>query len=400
MARRPAMNRQIIYICAEYAGVAPRSGGIGHAMRGEAEWFAAAGADVTVLCPCVEYSRERVVSQNGVSICILPLGGVARARAILERIQTVRRVRSLLTDRQPALVIAPEYSGPVPYKGFSQPLIVQIHGSATLLAAGCGHPARGVIRNLECRTAAQADHIQAVSRYAATETARVFGLVFRSVSVVPNTVDTVTFQPARACVDRSRLLYVTARLSEVKGLYVLAEVADRTLTAHERATLTVIGRDDSKGSMRAAFIARVAPALRSRISFIDSCSRSELAVHMAGCAFVIVPSLVETFSMVCIEAMASGRPVVASDRGGIPEVVESGVSGILADPAAPQTFVTAVGELLRNPALADRMGEQGRRFAETRYRPDVVYRQTAAIHDALLERLGRRAPNAFAGRLL
>jgi glycogen(starch) synthase len=123
-------------------------------------------------------------------------------------------------------------------------------------------------------------------------------------------------------------------------------------------------------------------------------------VHMAGSALIIVPSLVEMCPMVCLEAMASGRPIVASDRGGIPEVVESGVSGILADPATPQTFVTAVSELLQNPALADQMGEQGRHAAETCYRPEVVYRRTAAMHDALLETYGKRTHMAFAGSLL
>jgi glycogen(starch) synthase len=393
------MNHQLIYVCGEYAGVAEHSGGIGHAMRNEAEWFAAAGVEVTVLCPSGECSQERFVMQSGVRVCVLPRGGVPRARAILDRIQTVRRIRSLL-DRQPALVISPEYSGPVPYKGFSQPLIVQIHGSAALLAANSGRSIRSVIRNLECRTTALADHIQAVSRYAAAETARVFGLVFRSVSVVPNTVDTITFHPSRAGVDRKRVLYVTARLSEVKGLFVLAEVAQRVLTAQKHATLLVIGRDDSTHSMRSAFTARIAPELMSRISFIDGCNRSELAVHMAGSALIIVPSLVEMCPMVCLEAMASGRPIVASDRGGIPEVVESGVSGILADPATPQTFVTAVSELLQNPALADQMGEQGRHAAETCYRPEVVYRRTAAMHDALLETYGKRTHMAFAGSLL
>lgn len=392
------MKHQLIYVCAEYAGVAEHSGGIGHAMRSEAEWFAAAGAQVTVLCPSAEQRREDLVTQNGVSIQVLPRGSLPRARAIIDRIQTVRRVRSLLNG-QPALVIAPEYSGPVPYKGFAQPLIVQIHGSAALLAANSGRPVRGVIRNLECRTTALADHIQAVSRYAAAATARVFGLVLRSVSVVPNAVDTKTFRPSITGIERDRVLYVTARLSEVKGTLVLAEVAQAMLPLHRNASLLVIGKDDSAGTMRSAFCARVAPELRNRISFVDSCSRSELAALMAASAFVVVPSLVETFSMVCLEAMASGRPVVASDRGGIPEVVENGVSGILADPGAPQTFAAAAGELLKNPVLADQMGEQGRRCAETRYRPEVVYRQTAAMHDALLDQYERKTPLASAGRL-
>lgn len=392
------MKHRLIYVCAEYAGVAEHSGGIGHAMRSEAEWFAAAGSQVTVLCPCGEHREEDLITQNGVSIQVLPRGTLPRARAIIDRIQTVRRVRSLLSG-QPALVVAPEYSGPIPYKGFIEPLIVQIHGSAALLASNSGRPVRGVIRSLECRTVALADHIQAVSRYAAAATARVFGLSFRSVSVVPNAVDTEAFRPAMTGIERERVLYVTARLSEVKGILVLAEAAQSILALHRKVTLLVIGRDDSAGTMRSAFCARVAPELRSRVSFIDSCSRPELAALMAASAFIVVPSLVETFSMVCLEAMASGRPVVASDRGGIPEVVENGVSGILADPGAPRTFAAAAGELLKNPALADQMGEQGRRCAETRYRPDVVYRQTAAMHDALLDQFERKAPLASAGRL-
>jgi glycosyltransferase involved in cell wall biosynthesis len=95
--------------------------------------------------------------------------------------------------------------------------------------------------------------------------------------------------------------------------------------------------------------------------------------------------------MVVVEAMASGRPVVASNRGGIPEAVCDGVTGILADPDRPPAFTKALLGLIREPARAHALGEAGRMRAVEKFSPERVYERTRSLHDAVRARASGRA---------
>ena len=86
---------------------------------------------------------------------------------------------------------------------------------------------------------------------------------------------------------------------------------------------------------------------------------------LAGAAVAVLPSRYEELGTALVEAMAAGRPVVASAVGGIPELVRDGVDGLLVPPGEPVALATAVRALLADPQLAARLGSHGRdRVAE------------------------------------
>jgi glycosyltransferase involved in cell wall biosynthesis len=96
--------------------------------------------------------------------------------------------------------------------------------------------------------------------------------------------------------------------------------------------------------------------------------REELPLFYSGCDVVAVPSLGgEGFPLVILEAMASGKPVIASRVGGIPEAITSGSNGILVDPGNVPQLTTALLELLGNENLRRKMGTRARLEAETKY---------------------------------
>ena len=122
----------------------------------------------------------------------------------------------------------------------------------------------------------------------------------------------------------------------------------------------------------------------SRLVFHERVSREQMADLMNQSSCLVVPSLIETFSVVALEAMACGRPVVASNRGGIPEVVRDGLTGILADPECPETFTQALLLLLRKRELAQAMGEEGCRTVRRDYTPARIFSKTREFHTRLL----------------
>ncbi len=88
---------------------------------------------------------------------------------------------------------------------------------------------------------------------------------------------------------------------------------------------------------------------------------------------------VEGFGIALAEAASAGRPVVAGRSGGIPEAVKNGATGLLVDPESPEEVADSVRRLLRDPSLAKRLGEAGRREIERYYNWDRVAADLAAI---------------------
>jgi glycosyltransferase involved in cell wall biosynthesis len=105
----------------------------------------------------------------------------------------------------------------------------------------------------------------------------------------------------------------------------------------------------------------------------------------------VLPSESEGFGRVLVEATAMGRPVVATNVGGIPEIVLEGETGLLVEPANPVALAHAVRTLLDEPARAARLGAAGRARAESTFSLGAHVDAIERVYD---EVLGRVAPEA------
>jgi len=99
----------------------------------------------------------------------------------------------------------------------------------------------------------------------------------------------------------------------------------------------------------------------------------------------VLASHSETFGMVVQEAMASGCAVIATDAGGVPEIVTDGVDGLLVPPRSPEDIAEAVLRLWHDPALRARLAANARSSVATRYDPDDAYRRFVAVLTGALE---------------
>ncbi|MFC2756851.1 glycosyltransferase [Propionibacterium acidifaciens] len=106
--------------------------------------------------------------------------------------------------------------------------------------------------------------------------------------------------------------------------------------------------------------------LDEHVVFLGSQNRDELACMLRGACALINPSYSETFSLVCLEAEASGAPVIAGRVGGIPEAVRDGVTGILLEGRDPAEWAAAAQSVRNDEALRERMVRAARDFARER----------------------------------
>jgi glycosyltransferase involved in cell wall biosynthesis len=120
------------------------------------------------------------------------------------------------------------------------------------------------------------------------------------------------------------------------------------------------------GEERARLEAQVrALGLRSRVHFTGW--REDVPEMLALCDLFVLPSFGEHFGRVLVEAMAMGKAVVATDAGGVPEIVVHGECGLLVPPGDPRALAEALLALLRDPVRADRLGRAGRRRTEAQF---------------------------------
>ena len=99
---------------------------------------------------------------------------------------------------------------------------------------------------------------------------------------------------------------------------------------------------------------------------------------------VLLPSRSEGLSQALLEAMARGKPVIASAATGNLEVVTDGVDGLLVDPLAPGAWGQAIEELLSNPGARARLGSRARHTARVTYSLDRTVRRTAELYQSIL----------------
>ena len=226
--------------------------------------------------------------------------------------------------------------------------------------------------------------------------------------MVYNGIDLADWQPnhdtetARALgldPDRPSIVFV-GRITRQKGLPYLLRAA--RLLPDDVQLVLCAGAPDTEEIM--AEVTALVDALRAErdgVVWIDRhLPRNELTALLTAATAFVCPSVYEPLGIVNLEAMACGAPVVGTATGGIPEVVDDGVTGVLvpiaqADdgtgtPLDPDAFVAdlaaALTRVVADPAAARAMGEAGRRRAEARFAWDAIAMRTREVYDRVLAR--------------
>jgi glycosyltransferase involved in cell wall biosynthesis len=127
--------------------------------------------------------------------------------------------------------------------------------------------------------------------------------------------------------------------------------------------------------------------LGKRVRFVGRIPRDQIQHYFAACDVFVLASRVEAAGNVLLEAMASARPIVCTDSGGPGEYVRHGRTGLVVPAGHPQTLAAAIGQLLDNPALADRLGDEGRRMAVQEFSYERMVQDICAVYREVLAAL-------------
>ena len=201
-----------------------------------------------------------------------------------------------------------------------------------------------------------------------------------NLAIVPNGVDVGRFANATpAQLPPGRHLLFVGRLEERKGFPIAVDAFAQLARACSDLRMLVIGDGSERGA-----VDRLDAGVRTRVEMLGRVDDDRLASYLKAADVYIGPATGgESFGIVLAEAMAAGKPIVASDIDGYRDVARDGLEALLVAPGDAAALVTAVREVLDDPRLAKSLGEAGARRAHD-FDWDNVTQQVLGIYQEVL----------------
>jgi glycogen synthase len=191
------------------------------------------------------------------------------------------------------------------------------------------------------------------------------------------------FEDPFAGIGRPRVLFA-GRLAPQKGVSTL--VAAAGLLKHPSAQVLLVGDGPERKALE-----KEAKRIRvgDRFHFVGFVAHERLPAAMAHADLLVLPSIYEELGTVLLEAMQAALPIVASNIGGIPDVIEDGVNGLLVSPGEPEALARAIDRLLADRDLARRLSEGAQERAKD-YDWEVLAERVLRVYQGVST--GRLAP--------
>lgn len=205
--------------------------------------------------------------------------------------------------------------------------------------------------------------------------------------VVHNSIDLMDFNSLRPDIIKRQLnikgpsIAYVGTLEERKGVKYLIQAFPKIKTSFPQLKLLIVG---STLPGQKSYVNKLKSIIKDpNLMFLGA--RNDVYDIMAACELLIVPSLSEAFGRVIIEAMACSKPVIATNVGGIPEIIEDGKTGIIIKPRSLAEIAKEATLLLKNRQKMDSMGLAARKRVEQYF---TIERQVRRIEEILDEIIG------------
>lgn len=278
------------------------------------------------------------------------------------------------------------------------PVVVRLHGPWLLTGPLLGGLQKQNTNSdrliLEGKGLARARGISAPSRFVLESVIDHYSLDRRSTTVIPN--------PQRVCSPHERwlphqprnssILFV-GRFDPVKGGDIVIDAFSLLAKDDPDLQLYFIGSDDGivdatgrRRQVRDYLKQRIdAFTLETRVKYLGVLKPSEVKDWRKRASLTVICSRYETFPNTALEAMSQGCPIVASDAGGIPEIIRDGISGMLFRSGQADDLARKCRTLLNNPGFSAELGNNAALECERKFDPDNIAEQTLDFYKSVTQ---------------
>jgi glycosyltransferase involved in cell wall biosynthesis len=292
------------------------------------------------------------------------------------------------------------------------PDVVRLHGPWFLNKTFVNPDVKGGVARRrikwEGRAIKHAQLVTAPSNAVLRDVKSYYGISLTASQVIPNPFEAASEAETwgLGTCSRDGLLFV-GRFDSLKGGDLVLQTFSEIAVTYPRLTLTFVGpdygikTDNGETQTFEKFVHSRFPKYRHRIKFYGQLSHSDVMSLRRKHFATIIASRQETFSYSVLEAMSVGCPLITAAVGGIPELIQDQMNGLLVPFQDVKAMAVACQKLLDNPALAARLGWQAWMDCRTLYSPENIAKQTIAAYQQAInnftlrnaDHLARRAEN-------
>jgi glycosyltransferase involved in cell wall biosynthesis len=183
--------------------------------------------------------------------------------------------------------------------------------------------------------------------------------------------------------QRAAVIGIVSKLWEGKGHAILLEAFKALKKEMKDAFLVIVGEGDLYDKL-----VRIANRNGLSDSVLFTGFQLDVSEIIATFDVAVLPSFFEGMGRVLLESMAMGKPVVASRVGGIPDLVENGVNGLLVTPGDTQELADALQKILNDKKLAQRLGKEGQKRVKEQFSADVMVQSIEKVYREFLTKKG------------
>jgi glycogen(starch) synthase len=272
-----------------------------------------------------------------------------------------------------------------------KPLVITVHSTEIGRAQGLHNPDSLAIDGIEWWATYEADRVVVTSGSMKGEVGNHFGLPREKIDVIANGINLDKFQ--QSSVDKwairerygvgsdERLVLCVGRLVPQKGIEYLIRAVPRIADRFPRSRCVIVGEGWLRDHLE--YVAG-STGHRWRISFTGFIPDSDLVALLKSADVLVVPSIYEPFGIVALEGMAAGVPVVASQVGGLAEVVEHDRTGIFVYARTPQSIAWGVNRVLSDSGHAEWLIKNAKETIQKAYSWEAIARKTVTVYQDLV----------------
>ncbi len=305
----------------------------------------------------------------------------------------ILKFKKLLNSEKFDIIEAPEWRSEAFLLSFIKPkgvpLVIKCHSPSVLL--------NEVYKNLptldsrfvdwiERATIRNANLVISPSKNLADIVSEKMGIMINDIDIIPNPLDTDFFSPIPTAYKEKNELKVlfVGRLDRLKGAHIFVKSIPIILKDIPDAIFILIGRDTNTGtnnsSMKTHLENLIPNNIKDRVSFLGNVERDRLIDYYRESDICVAPSYYENFPNTLLEAMSCGKAVVASNTGGIPEVIEDGISGLLVKTGDARDLAEKVIMLLKKRDMRENIGINARNRIESLYSKAAVSKNVEEVY--------------------
>lgn len=272
----------------------------------------------------------------------------------------------------------------------NKPLVFTYHSTERGRVGTLSTPDSFTIDSLEWWCGYEASKIIVTSRSMMNEVMNAFKIPSNKISIIPNGIDISEFNIQVNPLEIKRnigigedkkLVLFVGRITSQKGVTYLIQAVPKVLSAHPDARFVIVGDGWELGTIKNMIYSMGLGEYVKTLGFLPDHTVKSL---MKAADVMVIPSIYEPFGIVALEAMASGTPLVASDVGGLSEIIEHEKTGLKVYPANPDSIAWGINTVLSNPRWARAMAQNALAIVKEKYSWEAIAAKTAELYRKLL----------------